>query len=85
VAADIQVRRLLNFETATDGSAIRLIVEDLASRHVGIVFTIESVTALLMTLPKMASSAVQQARGDPAMRVSIGLVDGWSRARWRFG
>jgi hypothetical protein len=85
MTADLQVRRLLNFETATDGSAVRLIVEDLASQRIGIVFTIETITALLMTLPKMASSAVQQARGDPAMRVSIGLVDGWSRARWRFG
>ncbi|MDB5620411.1 hypothetical protein [Tardiphaga sp.] len=73
MAADLQVRRLLNFETATDGSAVRLIVEDLASQRVGIVFTIETVTALLMTLPKMASSAVQQAHGDPAMRVTYPL------------
>jgi hypothetical protein len=73
VAADIQVRRLLNFETATDGSAVRLIVEDLASHRIGIVFTIETVTALLMTLPKMASSAVQQAHGDPSMRVTYPL------------
>jgi hypothetical protein len=48
VAADLEVRGLLNFETATDGSAVRLIVEDVAGQRVGIVFTIETVTALLM-------------------------------------
>jgi hypothetical protein len=69
VAADLEVRGLLNFETATDGSAVRLIVEDVAGQRVGIVFTIETVTALLMTLPAMASSALLQADGDPSMRI----------------
>jgi hypothetical protein len=36
-------------------------------------FTIETITALLMTLPAMASSAVQQAHGDRAMRVTYPL------------
>jgi hypothetical protein len=73
MTADLHVRRLLNFETATDGSAVRLIVEDIGSQRIGIVFAIETVTALLMTLPKMASSAVQQAHGDPSMRVTYPL------------
>jgi hypothetical protein len=73
MAADLEVRSLLNFETATDGSAVRLIIEDVAGQRVGIVFTIEIVTALLMTLPAMASRAVQQAHGDPGMRVTYPL------------
>jgi hypothetical protein len=73
MAADIEVRSLLNFETATDGSAVRLIVEDAAFQHVGIVLTVEAVTALLMTLPKMASSMLQHAHKDPAMRVTYPL------------
>lgn len=73
MVADLEVRGLLNFETATDGSAVRLIVEDVKGQQVGIVFTIQTVTALLMTLPAMASSALRQADGDPTMRVTYPL------------
>jgi hypothetical protein len=39
----------------------------------GIVFTIQTVTALLMALPAMASWALRQADGDPSMRVTYPL------------
>ena len=32
---DIEVRRLINFETATDGTAVRLLVEDIAGPTIG--------------------------------------------------
>jgi hypothetical protein len=73
VVEDLEVRGLLNFETATDGSAVRLIVEDLKGEQVGIVFTTQTLTALLMTLPAIASSALRQADGDPSMRVAYPL------------
>jgi hypothetical protein len=73
MATEIEIRRLINFETAMDGTAVKLVVEDLAGRNVGIILTIETVTALLMTLPTMASRAVQRANGDPSMRITYPL------------
>jgi hypothetical protein len=75
MATEIEIRRLINFETATDGTAVKLVVEDPAGRTVGIVLTIETVTALLMTLPTMASSAVQRANGDSSKRITYPLRD----------
>lgn len=70
---DIEVRKLINFETASDGTAVRLIVEDIGGLTVGIIFTIETVTALLMTLPTMASNAVKRAnkRSPHAHHLSV--------------
>jgi hypothetical protein len=70
MVADVEVRRLITFETATDGTAVRLVVEDKANRTVGVVFTVETLTALLITLPTMASSVIRHAHGDPNMRVT---------------
>jgi hypothetical protein len=75
VATDIQVQRLINFETATDGTAVRLLVDDVAGRTVGIIFTIETLSALLMTLPTMATSAIKRAHNDPAMRITYPATD----------
>jgi hypothetical protein len=75
VATDIEVRRLINFETATDGTAVRLLVDDVAGRTVGIIFTIETLSALLMTLPTMATSAIKRAHDDPAMRITYPATD----------
>jgi hypothetical protein len=70
VKNDVEVFRLINFETATDGTAVRLLVEDIAGRTIGIVLTIETLSALLMTLPRMASDAVKRAHNDSAMRIT---------------
>ncbi|MDQ1389003.1 MAG: hypothetical protein QOF56_2457 [Acidobacteriaceae bacterium] len=72
---DIEIRRLINFETATDGTAVRLLAEDIAGRTIGIILTIETLSALLMTLPTMASSAVKRAHSDPAMRITYPATD----------
>jgi hypothetical protein len=70
---DIEIQRLVNFETATDGTAVKLIVADIANREIGIILKIETLTALLMTLPEMASSAVKRAHNDPSMRITYPL------------
>lgn len=70
---EIEVQRLVNFETATDGTAVRLIVSDVANRAISIILRIETLTALLMTLPTMASSAVKRAHNDPSMRITYPL------------
>ena len=75
VATDIEVRKLINFETATDGTAVRLPVDDVAGRTVGIIFTIETLSALLMTLPTMAASAIKRAHNDPTMRITYPATD----------
>ena len=75
VTNDIEIRRLINFETATDGTAVRLLAEDIAGRAIGIILTIETLSALLMTLPTMASSAVKRAHSDPAMRITYPATD----------
>ncbi len=75
MANDIEVRRLINFETATDGTALRLLAEDIAGCTIGIIFTIETLSALLMTLPTMASSAVKRAHSDPTMRITYPATD----------
>jgi hypothetical protein len=73
MAIEIEVQRLVNFETATDGTAVKLIVADIANREIGIILKIETLTALLMTLPAMASSAVKRAHNDPSMRITYPL------------
>src|SRR5882762_6706535 len=75
VANDIEIRRLIKFETATDGTAVRLLAEDIAGRTIGIVLTIETLSALLMTLPKIASDAIKRAHSDPAMRITFPATD----------
>jgi len=70
VTNDIEVRRLINFETAADGTAVRLLVEDIAGRTIAIIITIETLSALLMTLPRMASNAIKRAHNDSAMRIT---------------
>jgi hypothetical protein len=68
VTNDIEVRRLINFETAADGTAVRLLVEDIAGRTIAIILTIETLSALLMT--RMASNAIKRAHNDSAMRIT---------------
>jgi hypothetical protein len=70
---EIEIQSLVNFETATDGTAVKLIVTDIADREIGIILKIETLTALLMTLPAMASSAVKRAHNDPSMRITYPL------------
>jgi hypothetical protein len=38
MTTEIEVQELINFETATDGTAVKLIVRDVANRKVGIIY-----------------------------------------------
>jgi hypothetical protein len=67
---DIQIDRLINFETAADGTAVRLIIKNSAGETLGIIMTIDALSSLLMTMPTMASSAVKRAYGDPRVRIT---------------
>lgn len=70
---DFEIQNLVNFETATDGTAVKLIVTDIAHREIGLIMRFETLTALLMTLPTMASSAVKRAHNDPSLRITYPL------------
>jgi hypothetical protein len=75
MANDIEIRRLINFEAAIDGTSVRLIAEDRAGRKIGIILNIEALTALLMTLPCMASDAIKRAHGDSGIRITYPAAD----------
>jgi hypothetical protein len=73
MTTEVEVKRLVNFETAIDGTAVKLIVRDVANRTFSIILTLETLSALLMTLPTMALSAVKRAHNDPSMRITYPL------------
>jgi hypothetical protein len=55
MTTEIEVQELINFETATDGTAVKIFVRDVANRKISIILTIETLSGLL-TLPSMAIS-----------------------------
>jgi hypothetical protein len=65
MATDLEVRRLMNLKTATDGTAANLWVKDVAGGTVGMIPPIETFSALLITFPTMASSAANLAHNKP--------------------
>jgi hypothetical protein len=52
-----------------------LVAEDTAGPTIGIILTIETLSALLMTLPRMASDAIKLAHDDPTMRITYPATD----------
>jgi hypothetical protein len=73
MTTEVEIKRLVNFETAADGTAVKLIARDVANRTFSIILTLETLSALLMTLPTMALSAVKRAHNDPTMRITYPL------------
>ena len=59
MGVNIDVQRLDRFEIAADGAAITLVVHDVAGRTAHLLFPVRCLSSLLMTLPKMLASAVQ--------------------------
>jgi hypothetical protein len=64
MAADIEVCRLMNLKTATDDTAAKLLIKGAAGRTVEIISMNETFSALLNTVPIMASSAANLAHND---------------------
>jgi hypothetical protein len=73
MTSEIEVERLVKFETAIDGNAVKLIVRDVANRTFSIILTVETLSSLLMTLPAMALIAIKRAHNDPSMRITYPL------------
>jgi hypothetical protein len=51
------------------------LAEDIAVRTIGIVHPIKTVSALLMTLPRIASNAIKRAYSDPEMCITYPATD----------
>lgn len=75
MANDVELGRLVNFETAIDGTAVRLLAEDISGCAIGIVLSIESLSALLMTLLRIASEAIKRLHNDSTMRITYPATD----------
>lgn len=71
----IVIEKLVTFETASDGSAVRLIMEDSAGQTVRLIIGIDCVSSLIMSLPKIASIAVTRARNDPSLRLTYPISE----------
>ncbi len=70
---DSTIRELIRYETAVDGSAIRMHLQDSAGRLYALTFSTECINTLVMTLPGMALTAVQAKYNDPGLRVTYPL------------
>lgn len=75
MAIDIEVRRTNQLRNRHGRNGRQVAVDDVAGRTVGIIFTIETLSALLMTLPTMAASAIKRAHNDPTMRITYPATD----------
>jgi hypothetical protein len=75
MSEDIVIQKLNTFETASDGTAVRLLVEDSEGRDVRLVLAMDCLTSLLMTLPKIASTAVSRAHNDPSLRITYPMSE----------
>jgi hypothetical protein len=75
MSAKIDIRGLTRFEIADDGTAVSLVAEDAAGRPVTLAFPVEMLSSLIMTLPRMVTSAVQRRNNDPSARVVYPLSD----------
>jgi hypothetical protein len=69
VSAEFAIGEMTRFETAEDGSSIRLDMEDVSGRLVSLHIPFQCLNQLIMTLPAMVRRALQQQRGDPSLRI----------------
>ena len=72
---NVEVRRLVGLETANGGTAVKLFAEDVAGSEMAIHLKIETLTALLVTLPRMASKVIESRQSNPRTRIAYPLTD----------
>jgi hypothetical protein len=69
VNAEFAIGEMTRFETAEDGSSIRLDMEDVGGRLVSLHMPLECLNRLIMTLPGMVLHALQQQHRDASLRI----------------
>jgi len=75
VSKNIDVGSLTFFETAVDGSAIKIHLEDRHGQAFSVCFPLSCLNGLVMTLPRMVTAAVQRRYNDPSLRVTYPLAE----------
>jgi hypothetical protein len=66
---DIAARRMTKSEVASDDLAVRLGFVDASGQQCAIALPIDCLSALLMTLPALATAALRVQHGDPSPRI----------------
>jgi len=69
VSAEFAIGEMTRFETAEDGSSVRLDMEDVSGRSVSLHMPLECLNRLIMTLPGMVRRALQLRHRDPSLRI----------------
>ncbi|MCW5255280.1 hypothetical protein [Verminephrobacter aporrectodeae] len=67
---NINVARLVTFQSSDDGTCIRMFTEDSVGLASTVTLTLECLQSLTMTLPAMATSMIQRSQNDPTVRVT---------------
>jgi len=74
MGAEYEVDQMISFETAADGSSIRMSMKDASGDPLSVRMPLECLNQLLMTLPGMVRQAVQRQHRDPTVRVVYPLA-----------
>jgi hypothetical protein len=71
---NIVIAELTTYETAEDGSSIRMHAKDVRRQPLSLTFTIECLNGLIMTLPKMVLNALRRRHKDPTLTIAYPLA-----------
>src|ERR1700676_3233128 len=74
MSASIAIVELTSYETAEDGSVIRMHARDASRQPVALSFTIECLNSLVMTLPGMVLSTLRKRHKDPGLTIAYPLA-----------
>jgi hypothetical protein len=69
MSTEFAIGEMTCFETAEDGSSIRLDMEDVCGHLVSLQMPLECLNRLIMTLPGMVRCALQKRHRDPSLRI----------------
>jgi hypothetical protein len=67
--ADIAVAELTTCRVSRDGECIQLVFVDQQGQDGSLALKIDSISALIMTLPALANAALQAQHGDPSLQI----------------
>jgi hypothetical protein len=74
VGTEFDIDELTCFESAEDGSSVRLSMKDEVGRPLSLRMPLECLNQLMMTLPGIVRQAVQRRHRDPSLRIVYTLA-----------
>ncbi len=69
MGAEFEIAELTLFESAQDGTSVRLGMKDAAGRPLSLRMPLECLNQLMMTLPGIVRQAMQRRYRDPSLRI----------------